>query len=315
MARVPVAGLINIETTLRIDGFPLEYVPSRYPFFGIGSTVSGVGYNIASALATLGDDARLLSLIGQDDVAALVRAKLTEIGLDDGDVLSVMDATAQSVILYDETARRAINVDLKDIQERTYPAERADVALRDADMAVICNINFARPLLHQAEVMGVPVATDVHAIGDLEDAYNQDYMAAAHVLFQSHENLPCSPEEWTRRLQARYGTPVVVVGCGADGAVLNVRDHGDVLHIPAVYTRPVVNTIGAGDALFSAFLHDYLGSGDAHAALRKAVVFASYKVGETGAAAGFLTAPELAMWYQRVYGSDQSTGQPSQVTT
>jgi ribokinase len=54
-----------------------------------------------------------------------------------------------------------------------------------------------------------------------------------------------------------------------------------------------VNTIGAGDALFSSFLHAYSRDGDPYEAIQKAVVFASYKIGETGAAEGFLKAQEL----------------------
>ena len=33
MARIIVAGLINVETTLRIDEFPLHYQPQNFPFF------------------------------------------------------------------------------------------------------------------------------------------------------------------------------------------------------------------------------------------------------------------------------------------
>jgi sugar/nucleoside kinase (ribokinase family) len=54
-----------------------------------------------------------------------------------------------------------------------------------------------------------------------------------------------------------------------------------------------VNTIGAGDALFSAFVHAFQRSGDPYAALEKAVVFASYKIGTAGAADGFLDAAGL----------------------
>ena len=53
-------------------------------------------------------------------------------------------------------------------------------------------------------------------------------------------------------------------------------------------TRPVVNTIGAGDALFSAFLHGYARSRDPYHALKMAIVFASYKIGAASAAEGFL---------------------------
>ncbi|MFP4044572.1 MAG: PfkB family carbohydrate kinase, partial [Rhodosalinus sp.] len=132
------------------------------------------------------------------------------------------------------------------------------------------------------------MAADMHAIGDLEDAYNQDWMAAAHILFQSHENLPVPAAEWLAQIGRRYAPALAVVGRGVDGALLRIHADGSLHHIPAVQTRPVVNSIGAGDALFSAFVHSYARSGDPVAALRRAVVFASYKIGVAGAADGFL---------------------------
>ena len=44
-----VSGLLNVETTVAVRGFPISYYPIDYPFFGIQSHVSGVGYNIAKA--------------------------------------------------------------------------------------------------------------------------------------------------------------------------------------------------------------------------------------------------------------------------
>ena len=63
-------------------------------------------------------------------------------------------------------------------------------------------------------------------------------------------------------------------------------------------TRPIVNTIGAGDALFSAFVHVYQQLGDPYQAIRRAIVFASYKIGTAGAAEGFVTTTELEDLYQ-----------------
>jgi ribokinase len=204
-----------------------------------------------------------------------------------------MEHTAHSVILYDADGRRQINVDLKDIQERAYPPALFREALAGCELAVLCNVNFSRPFLRQAREAGVRIATDVHTIADLEDAYNRDYMQAADILFMSDEALPCSPEEWIRRINARYGPQIAVVGLGAQGALLSVRRDNFLERIPAVITRPVVNTIGAGDALFSAFVYSYLRTRDPYQAIRKAVVFASYKIGEKGAAQGFLSGPAL----------------------
>jgi ribokinase len=293
MKKILVSGLINIETTLKVDSFPLTYEPVRYPFFGINSTVSGVGFNIAKALTILGEEVLFLSLIGEDLAARQVRNSLARDGIDDALVVSAMPATAQSVIIYDKAGKRQIHTDLKDIQDRIYPAHLFDEALCQSSLAILCNINYNRPLLARAREAGVPIASDVHTIAAINDDYNTDFMAAAEILFLSDEALPCSPEEFARRLQDRYGTAVIVVGLGADGALLAVRGDNFMERVPAVQTRPIVNTIGAGDSLFSSFLHAFSKDGNPYGAIRKAVVFASYKIGEAGAAEGFLNAEEL----------------------
>jgi len=111
--------------------------------------------------------------------------------------------------------------------------------------------------------------------------------------FMSHEHLPCAPGKWVTRLQNRYGPAVIVIGLGAEGALLAVQADNFVERIPAVATRPIVNTIGAGDALFSAFVHVYQQTSDPYTAVQQAIVFASYKIGAVGGGEGFVTAEEL----------------------
>ncbi|MBP7757476.1 MAG: carbohydrate kinase family protein [Anaerolineaceae bacterium] len=297
-----VSGLINLETTVRVSGFPLAYNPVNYPFWGVQSRISGVGYNISRALTVLGDTVQFLSLVGTDQAGTMAAHALAADGIPAENVLAQLPQTAHSAILYDETGRRQIHVDLKDIQERAYPLERAASALAGCDLAVLCNINFSRPLLKLAKQAGKPVATDVHTISDLEDAYNSDFMAAADILFMSDERLPMPPEEWLRAVWSKYSTPVVVIGMGSRGALLGLRSENAMERIPAARTRPVVNSIGAGDALFSCFLHHYTATGDARAALRRAVVFASWKIGAASAADGFLDSAGLETLFREVSG-------------
>jgi ribokinase len=293
MTNILIAGLINLETTLRVDGFPIHYEPVRYPFWGVQSSVSGVGYNVAKALSVLGHTVQLLALIGQDDPACWVRETLAAVGIPDEGVLAHLTETPASVILYDKDGRRKINVDLKDLQEHAYPQTHFETALADAELAVLCNVNFSRRFLKRARELGIPVATDVHAISDLHDEYNADFMAAADLLFLSDERLPTSPERFARDVMACYEPEILVVGLGAEGALLAVRETGTLRRLPAVHTREVVNTIGAGDALFSAFVHGYVAGWAPIIALRRAMIFASYKIGAKGAADGFLTEAEL----------------------
>lgn len=294
MPRVLVSGLVNLETTVRVDGFPIPYFPVRYPFFGVATSVSGVGYNVAKALKALGDEPLLLSLVAPDPAGRQVRDALSGDGLDVSWVLDGARETPQSVILYDGEGRRQIHVDLKDVQEGAYPGELFARALPGCDAAALCNVNFSRPFLAAAREAGKLVATDVHAIASLDDHYNADFLKAAHVVFLSDESLPAPAEEFARELGGRFGTEVVVVGMGARGALLHLPAEGTVERVPAVTTRPVVSTIGAGDALFSAFLNGFARNRDARRALRRAVVFASWKIGAASASDGFLDAEGLA---------------------
>ncbi len=125
-------------------------------------------------------------------------------------------------------------------------------------------------------------------------------MQYADILFLSDEALPDPPETTARRLMDLYGNAIIVIGLGSKGALLAVREKDSVKRFPAVQTRPVVNTIGAGDALFAAFLSRVMQHQDPVRALCAAQVFASYKIGEKGAAAGFLSNEELDQWMAKV---------------
>ena len=295
MSRLFISGLVNIETTVAIAGFPLAYAPVHYPFHGIHSSVSGVGVNLAKALHRLGNDVQLHSLIGPDLAGETVRQALQREGLDCRGLTPSLSATPQSVILYDPLGRRQIQVDLKECQEQALPA-RAAQALPQCDMALLCNINFSRPLLAEAKRRGKLIATDVHVLREIDDAYNRDFMAAADILFLSDEGLDGRPaDEFLRELAERYHNALIVLGCGANGALLYQRADRSFFHAQACAPRGVRNTVGAGDALFSAFVHEWLQHHNAPLALQRACLFAGWKVGAIGAADGFADVNE---WQQ-----------------
>nr|MBP7635681.1 carbohydrate kinase family protein [Candidatus Ozemobacteraceae bacterium] len=118
------------------------------------------------------------------------------------------------------------------------------------------------------------------------------------ILFMSHEGLPCPPEAFAAELLGRFPARFLVIGLGVEGALLAERGRPP-KRVPAVTPRPVVNSIGAGDALFAAFLDGWLRYGDAAAALARAVFYAGWKIGDNGGAAGLMTAAELDSRYTR----------------
>lgn len=289
MKKIFISGLLNIETTLKIDEFPIKYNPIEYPFFGINSAVSGVGYNIAKALKTLGNDVLLTSMLGNDTNGKCVLSELKEIDIDTSNISLRLKQTPISVVLYDNSGRRKIYCDLKDIQDMKIDEKIAEPLIKESDIAIICNTNMNRGLLKIAKALGKTIVTDVHVLTNVDDDYNREFMEYADILFLSDEGVGNNWEEMISRLKDRYNCSIIVMGRGSKGAAIYTRDTDNIIMFDAVSATKVVNTVGAGDALFSAFVSYFVSGSDAFEALKYAQIFASYKIGTDGAANGFVT--------------------------
>lgn len=297
MNKIIVAGLVNVETTVRIESFPIEYTPINFPFFGVQSQASGVGLNIGKALTTLGDEVKLLSMIGDDPSGVIVKSELEHCGIDTRYIVQNLSATPQSVVLYENSGRRQIYCDLKEIQDCSYEEDVFRKVIEDASIVCLCNINFSRNLLKIAKDNNKLIATDVQVLGDIYDTYNADYMRFANMLFLSNENIKEPVDDFVKSIIKEYDNDIIVVGLGSKGALLYVKKDNCMKRFPAIETREVVNTIGAGDSLFSSFIHYYSKNSDPYESIKKAIVFASYKIGVASAADGFLTEEELEKIY------------------
>lgn len=295
MAKILISGLVNVETTLKVRQFPIEYYPIDYPFFGVNTAVSGVAYNIAGAVTTLGDEAKLLSMTGTDFQASYIKDTLQSRGISTEHILPVLTQTPSSVILYEDSGRRQVWCDLKDIQETAYPFR--EEVLEDVDLVAACNINFNRPLLAMAKRAGKTIATDVHILSNIHDDYNRDFLEYTDILFLSDEAIGENYQDFLHSIAYTYGTKIIVLGRGSKGAALLMN--GKLTNLPAVQVGPIVNTVGAGDALFSAFLHYYAKGLELLQALIRAQLFASVKIGTNGGGAGFVDEAQIEAYYHR----------------
>lgn len=297
MSNILVSGLLNTETTTAVRGFPIQYYPIDYTFFGVNTAVSGVAFNIAKALRTLGDQIRLTSMTGSDFAAGYIRDALCGLEIGTEYVRSVLRETPGSVVLYDPEGKRQIYCDLKDIQETEY--DFTPDMLKGIDLVAACNINFNRPLLHMAKQAGKQIATDVHVLSDVYDDYNQEFMAYADILFLSDENIGDNYHAFLHRLADTYSCNIIVLGRGSKGAAMYLRDTNTITQMPAVTAGNVVNTVGAGDALFSAFLHYYAKGFTPIDALYRAQIFAAHKITVSGASSGFVPEQTIERWISK----------------
>jgi sugar/nucleoside kinase (ribokinase family) len=292
MSRIVVVGVSSLYITLPVEQFPIPYEPTRQPpWMHVG--VGGVGAHVARVLDALGDQVSLCTVVGDDPAGAAIRRELRRHGLDGPGVVTG-PGSSLGVVLVDADGRRAGRPYLGAVDAVTYPGRTFAETAAGADLAVVTNTVFARALLPRAVDLNVPIAVDVHIIGDLEDPYDRPWLEVADVLFCSHDALPCSPARWIARVFARYpGCSVVAVGKGAQGCVVGTRD-GLLLEAAAVAPRAVLNTTGAGDALFASFLHCWLDQGNPADALAQAVVYAGWKVGDKSPVEAQMSAGELA---------------------
>ncbi|MDF5754537.1 carbohydrate kinase family protein [Spongiactinospora sp. TRM90649] len=289
--RIVVAGVTSLYMAVPVAGFPFPYTPQSFPDW-LRAEVSGAACHIADTLRTLGDDVRLCTFVGDDVAGAAIRASLGERGLSGPGVVRA-PRSSLGVVLVAPDGRRAGHPYLAAVNMLEYPVEAFRRALRGADLAVLTNTAFVRPLLRHARDEGVPVAVDVHVISEVDDSYNRPWLEVADIVFCSHERLPCSPREWVARIFDRYpGCAIAAVGLGGKGCLMGLRD-GTLIEVAAVAPRGVVSTSGAGDALFASFLHGWLATRNPVTALQHAVLHAGWKVGDTFPGVVSLTGEEL----------------------
>ncbi len=82
------------------------------------------------------------------------------------------------------------------------------------------------------------------------------------------------------------------------GALLYERSEDRIYRLEAAHVGDVVNTLGAGDALFSCFINYYIKGYSAVEALTRAEIFAALKIRCNGAANGFSSEDIVEKYYK-----------------
>ena len=292
-SKIFVSGLVNVESTLKIDNFPINYSPIEYLFDGISTNVSGVGYNVSKALRILGNEIHIHTVVGDDAAGHVISHELKRCDIGAEGVYHILDATPQSIIVYDSTGRRKIYCDLKNIQDASYPVAFTYMYGAKYDLAILTNVNFSRMFFDIFKEQDVPIATDCHVLKDVNSEYDREFLENANIVFLSNEGIKGNEEGFMHQLIEKYNQDIIVIAMSDQGSMLYDRVENKIHRIPAVTVRPIVNTIGAGDALFSSFLHFYIQGETPIEALQYATYYAAYKIGSNGGAEGLLSEPEL----------------------
>lgn len=307
MSKIMVAGFIQIETIVKVDSLPLsDKLFTSIPGM-IDTSVGGDGFNTAVAMRWLGDDVDFMSMVGKRNYISRINKWLESIGveLDTQYILQRLEAMPTSVILYSK-GNFQIFEDVKDIRTVSYDNDVFEKQIKDKDMVIMSNCNFCRPLINIAKKYNKPIAVNIRSMRVEKIAKKEDFLKAADILYISDDDIDKEPYDYIMECKQKYNNEIIIVGIGSKGVILYTREDNSILEYKPVKTNEIVNTVGAGNAMFSAFLHYYLKTKDAKLSIKNALLFASYKIGFVGTSNGFMTEEQIEQWRNLIWNNSQS---------
>jgi ribokinase len=298
-----VAGFVQFETIVKVDELPLPYKGFKSIPDIINSDVGGAGFNEAMALKWLGNDVDFMSMVARNMSRRQIEAQLmrNDVRMSTEFVLPMLDGMPTTVILYSKDGQKQIFEDVKDIRSKEYDLEIAEQRIQDKDMVLISSCNFCRPLIGLAQKYNKPLAVNMRSMKAEKIAYKEDFLEGADIIYISDDDIETQPYELLKSCSSKYKAKIIIMGLGNKGAILYTKEDGSFIEYKPVKTNEIVNTVGAGNALFSSFLHYYLKTGNPKEAIKNALLFASYKIGFVGTSNGFMTEEQIEQWRKLIW--------------
>ncbi len=267
--RTLALGGIAWNTMVYLDRFP---EPHAQTIFARGShtTVGSSGAGKALNFASLGAQAALWGLLGDDEPGKQVRRYLEGAGVE---LISEIDfkGTMRHINLMDEAGERISIFANPGSNNFAVDLEQVRPVARRADVISVTIMNHCRQFLPMVQEIGKPIWVDIHDY-DGANPYHEEFIEAADFLFMSSQLHP----GWRGFLEDRVGagTTVGVATHGANGASGITASDGWI-EVAAVPAARVVDTNGAGDGFFAGFAVEWMNRTNLRTALEAGAAQAS----------------------------------------
>ena len=288
---VVVVGNVGIDTNAYLPGGDIDFsveanFTENLDYVGQAGGYASRGY------ARLGKRTAFIGYVGQDHNGRHVREVFAQDGIDTTALFVDPQGTARSINLMYRDGRRKNFYDGKGHMRLQPDLEACRRVLARARLAHVHIPNWARHLLPVARELGLTIGCDIQDVTSADDAYRQDFVDYADVLFLSAVNYP-DPSPLIEAYLSRRPDLIVVVGLGAEGSALGT-EAGIRLLPPVEMDQPVIDTNGAGDGLAVGFLSSYIldGYGLVESVLRGQIV-ARYTCGLRATTSELMTMAQL----------------------
>lgn len=256
------------------------------------SVLGGAPFNVARHLQTFGLRPVLISRTGSDALREVLLEEMSRRGMatkgiqcdanhPTGQVRVVLEEGGHRFDILPDQAYDHICPDAADgvlatvqprlayfgtLVQRSLPSRRAAVRfLQQCECPLFLDINLRAPWYGPDVIDTALAAADIVKLNEEELAIIADMCGLA--------NLPQHTQAVA--LQQRYALAQVLVTCGAAGSWL-LDEHGRITRArPAAPDRPVVDTVGAGDAYAAVFMLGLLRGWDTQTTLDRASAYAA----------------------------------------
>ena len=303
---VVLGGAVMDVSVLGADAAVFER-PST-PVEAVRLSPGGDAMNEAAVLSRLGSRVRLLTLLGEDSVGALLRGHCERLGIDLSCTAVRADiATSVNIVLVDaDGERRFLTVPGSSLRRLAPEHLRAGVdALTGAEIVSFASL-FVSPCLgipEMEELFRAIKAKSCTLCADMTRRKNgetwedlRSVLRWVDVLFANQEEAALltgtADPERSARLLRESGAGTVLVKLEARGGFCAAPE-GD-FFFPACPAERLVDTTGAGDTFAGAFLHALSGGAELRQCLRYAAAAASLCVEQVGCGSEALTPEAVA---------------------
>ena len=252
---VVVVGNVGIDTNVFHPGGEIDF-DAESNFTDNYDYVGQAGGYASRGFAQLGMRTAFVGYVGDDYSGRFIREELARDRIDTTALFIDPAGTSRSVNLMFRDGTRKNFYDGKGHMQLEPDLEVCRAVLAQSAMAHFNLPNWGRYLLPIASELGLTVACDLQDVISVDDAYRQDFIEHADILFCSAVNYP-DPTPLIEAFLAVNPDQVIVVGMGAEGCALGTGD--GVRFCPVVdMDVPVIDTNGAGDGLAVGLLTSYL---------------------------------------------------------
>ena len=293
---VVVVGNVGVDTNVYIPGADIDFTVESNFTENLDCVGQAGGY-ASRGYAQLGRRTAFIGYVGDDYQGRFIRQEFARDGIDTTALLIDPAGTGRSINFMYRDGRRKNFYDGKGHMILQPDQDLCREVLAGARLAHFSLPNWARRLLPVARELGLTIACDIQDVVAVDDAYRQDFIEQADILFFSAVN-QADPAPLMEAFLGRNPGLILISGMGARGCALGTHK-GVEYFAPVEMEAPVIDTNGAGDGLAVGFLTSYVLEGySLHDSIRRGQIAARHTCTQRASSSNLITAGQLEHYFR-----------------